>query len=376
MLNSVRKRTLVMAVAGVGATFASMQCLAADVSFIAPNGSWHVAANWSDGNIPSNLGDFYFVQHAVTATYSTGNSSVASAIISDDSTGSLNVTGGHLTVTGGGNSFAIGRGLNIDPSLHGGGVVNLSGSAILEIGGSDPVVGARDKGVLDVGGSSQVIPTNVGGTYWRLGNYGPSFDAGLQGNGLLNVHNNGSFQANVIFIADNDATGELRVSDNGSVVLTDNLVARPNSTPSLAGSATVRMTGSHATLQAHGLEAASATGQVPTLFRFDADSGGVSKITLTDAINITHDNLQVNLNGFVLPNQGTMLLFDGDQALAGNRIFGTFDNLTVNGVLNPSNYAVVYNQALGDILLQAVPEPTSLGVLAVGAMLLTRRRRI
>ena len=56
-------------------------------------------------------------------------------------TGSLNVTGGHLTVTGGGNSFAIGRGLNIDPSLHGGGVVNLSGSAILEIGGSDPVVG-------------------------------------------------------------------------------------------------------------------------------------------------------------------------------------------------------------------------------------------
>ena len=63
--------------------------------------------------------------------------------------------------------------------------MNLSGSAILEIGGSDPVVGARDKGVLDVGGSSQVIPTNVGGTYWRLGNYGPSIDAGLQGNGLF-----------------------------------------------------------------------------------------------------------------------------------------------------------------------------------------------
>ena len=152
------------------------------------------------------------------------------------------------------------------------------------------------------------------------------------------------------------------VSDNGSVVLTDNLVARPNSTPGLAGSATVRMTGSHATLQAHGLESASASGQTPTLYRFDADAGGASKITLTDAINITHNNLEVNLNGFVVPSQG-MLLFDGDQALAGNRIFGTFDNLTVDGTLNPVNYSVTYNQALGDILLTVVPEPASLAVL-------------
>jgi hypothetical protein len=156
--------------------------------------------------------------------------------------------------------------------------------------------------------------------------------------------------------------------------LTDNLVARPNSTPGLAGSATVRMTGSHATLQAHGLESASASGQVPTTYRFDADAGGASKITLTDAINITHNNLVVNLNGFVVPNQG-MLLFDGDQALAGNRIFGTFDNLTVNGVLNPPNYSVIYNQVLGDISLQLAPEPTSLAALAAGAALLIRRRR-
>ena len=99
------------------------------------------------------------------------------------------------------------------------------------------------------------------------------------------------------------------------------------------------------------------------MYRFDADAGGASKITLTDAINITHNNLEVNLNGFVVPSQG-MLLFDGDQALAGNRIFGTFDNLTVDGTLNPANYSVTYNQALGDILLTVVPEPASVAVLA------------
>ena len=70
-------------------------------------------------------------------------------------------------------------------------------------------------------------------------------------------------------------------------------------------------------------------------------------------------------------------LYVGDQALVQNRIFGTFDNLIVNGVLNPSNYAVIYDQINGNILL-AVPEPASFAALITGAMLLLpgRRRRI
>ena len=46
--------------------------------------------------------------------------------------------------------------------------------------------------------------------------------------------------------------------------------------------------------------------------------------------------------------------------LVGSRIFGTFANLTVNGALNPANYTVVYDQPNGDILLQAVPEPSTM----------------
>ena len=49
---------------------------------------------------------------------------------------------------------------------------------------------------------------------------------GLEGNGLLDVSGNGTFNAHVIFIGDNDSNGELRVSDNGSVKLTGNLVPR------------------------------------------------------------------------------------------------------------------------------------------------------
>ena len=102
---------------------------------------------------------------------------------------------------------------------------------------------------------------------------------------------------------------------------------------------------------------------------------GVSEIKLTDAINITNNDLVVNLNGFVLPNFATLLLFDGDQALVGNRVFGTFANLTVNGALNPANYTVVYDQPNGDILLQRVPEPSTMALLGLVLTIFVAKRR-
>jgi hypothetical protein len=184
------------------------------------------------------------------------------------------------------------------------------------------------------------------------------------------------FNAHVIFIGDNDSTGELRVADSGSVVLTGNLVPRPSGFQA-GGSATVRMSGSAATLQAFNLESESLPGEIRTKYRFDADLLGASPIKLTDAINITNNDLEVNLGAFVFPNFGTMLLFDGDQALVGNRVFGTFANLTVNGVLNPANFAIVYDQLKGDILLQSVPEPTAVSIVGLGiimTVLATKRR--
>src|SRR6476469_8929898 len=110
MLDRVQKCVLTLAVAGIGATFVGSKCLAVpvDVFYTGPvGGSWHTGSNWSDTNVPSNLGDSYFIRLGLTATYSTGTSSIAKLRVSDDSTGSLNVTGGRLITTGGGDSFVI-----------------------------------------------------------------------------------------------------------------------------------------------------------------------------------------------------------------------------------------------------------------------------
>jgi hypothetical protein len=289
--------------------------------------------------------------------------------------GTLNMASGKITVTGGGDNFQIGR-----ACCAGDGAMFMTGDATLEIGGSDPIVGTRENGLLDMGGTSLVVATppsmTFPGNHWRLGNYGPSFDpqdGGLQGNGLLNVHDDASFNAHVIFIGDNDSSGELRVSDNGSVVLTGNLVPRPSGFQAL-GSAKVQMNGASATLSAFNLESASEAGEIATLYEFNADPVlGVSPITLTDAINITNNDLVVNLNGFSLPLYSTLLLFDGDQALVGNRVFGTFASSTVTG--SALAHRVLYDQVNGDILLQSVPEPSSLVLLGLATLIAFRAKR-
>ena len=43
---------------------------------------------------------------------------------------------------------------------------------------------------------------------------------------------------------------------------------------------------------------------------FQADAGGVSPITLSDAVNIDNNDLVVNLAGFSFPANGAITLFD------------------------------------------------------------------
>jgi hypothetical protein len=344
------------------------------------------AANWNEfvtntDGLPG-AGDRAIINDDSVVTYDTAvTTTVGSLIVGADwpvtgelgTDGTLNMTAGKIIVAGGGDNFQIARARGAvvgDPD--GDGLITLT-NAELEISGSDPIVGARDNGVLDIGLNGKVYNTTGNDNYWRFGNYGPSIDAGLEGNGLLNVHSNGTFNAHVIFLGDNDSKGEIRVSDTGSVVLTGNLVPRPSGFQA-GGSAKVQMNGANATLSAFNLESESLAGEVATQYEFNADSVlGVSAITLTDAINITNNALVVNLNGYPLANFDSVLLFDGDQALVGNRVFGTFASTTVSG----SSFAhrVVYDQVNGDILLQLVPEPSALCMLGLGLVLAVGAKR-
>jgi hypothetical protein len=345
------------------------------------------AANWNEfvtntDGLPG-VGDRAIINNDFAVSYGTAvTTTLGSLIVGADwpvtgelgRDGTLNMTAGKLIVTGGGDNFQIARARGaVFGDADGDGLVMMTNSE-LEIGGSDPIVGTRDHGVLDIGLNAKVYNTPGKDNYWRLGNYGPSIDAGLEGNGLLNVHSNGTFNAHVIFVGDNDSTGEIRVSDSGSVVLTGNLVPRPSGVFQAGGSAKVQMNGASATLRAYNLESESLTGEIATQYEFNADSLlGVSAITLTDAINITNNALVVNLNGYVLANLASVVLFDGDQALVGNRIFGTFASTTVTG--SPYAHQVVYDQVNGDILLQRIPEPTTMLLVGLGLVLAVGMKR-
>ncbi len=245
--------------------------------------------------------------------------------------------------------------------------MNMTGDAVLEIQGSDPIIGDRDQGTLNIGGNASVISTRPDGAYWRIGNYGPSIDNGLEGNGLLNVTENGSFSAHVIFLGSADGDGELRVSDHGSVTLTDNLVLNSNvDMPNR--SALVHMIGSNATLSALNFESANGLTQVHNQLEFTADVDGVSPILLSDAVNITNNDLVVNLDGFSLAIGETLLLFDA----APGRVFGEFASSVVNDGLFTEGgvpHRVIYDQVNGDILVLAVPEPSAVILLVLGIVM-------
>jgi hypothetical protein len=344
------------------------------------------AANWNDGlgsdddTVPSVTDEAMIhdgFAGASAVTYSTAvTTTVGRLTVGGDwhytapltgdfgTSGELVMTAGKILVT---NKLEIARSRGVVfGDGNGTGLITMT-NAELELDNYDHGIGVRQQGELNVGLNAKVYNSPGQENYWRVGNYGVNTDAGLEGNGLLNVHDNGTFNAHVIFIADNDAVGEVRISDTGSVVLTGNLVPRPSGFQA-AGSAKVQMNGAGATLSAYNLESESLAGEVATQYEFNADSLlGVSEIKLTDAINITNNALIVNLNSFPLANFASVLLFDGDQALVGNRIFGTFASTTVSG--SPFAHRVVYDQVNGDILLQRVPEPSTLLLVGVTVMI-------
>jgi PEP-CTERM motif len=347
-------------------------CWAVLAQYTGPNnGDFNTGANWTPAGAPS-AGNNYVINNGAISSFTTNVAVVVNSLtvgadypVPGDlgTAGTLNMSAGSLEVTGSGVAFTIAR-----ACCSGDGIVNLTGTAALTVDGSDPQVGQRDHGELHVGPSASVTSPNG---YWRLGNYGATHDVsataptGLQGDGLLEVQ--GTFSAMVIFIGDQDSHGELRVSGLGSVTLAGNLV--PNTaTNEPDRSALVQMIGSTASLHAVNDESANGPLEVHNQYKFVADAGGVSPITLSNAVNIDNNDFTVDLTSFPLAPLGTIKLFDA----APSQIYGLVSKLTVlGGVANPaSNYHLVYDNPNGDILLaRNVPEPSTIVLFAIGAII-------
>ena len=60
------------------------------------------------------------------------------------------------------------------------------------------------------------------------------------------------------------------------------------------------MIGSTASLHANDDESANGAAEVHNKYIFTADAGGISPITLADAVNIDNNDLTVNLAGFAV----------------------------------------------------------------------------
>lgn len=236
--------------------------------------------------VPALNVDTYFIQNGLTATISSGNTSLRGMVVGNDSFGILSMTGGSLSLLDnnllelGRERFPFGRGgdynnngvvdaadytnwrdtlgqpvLNSGDGADGdesgaiddgdyvfwkahfgnvtkGGNVILTGNSILTANGA--IVGRRTKALLSVGPSALVdvkglnhITNDARTEYLRVGSYGADYGAiatepGLEADGL--VINQGTLNANVLLLNEHGAKGEFRLLPGGKVDLNGGVV--------------------------------------------------------------------------------------------------------------------------------------------------------
>jgi hypothetical protein len=352
------------------ALFAVTKSHAVNVQFDASTSTdFTVATNWADDNPPVADGDIHILENGLTADL-TGTATVNGIIVGDVSVGTLNVNGGTLNVdvTGG---FPQGFSVSGHIGNHTGfGTVNVTNGGVVNVnlmGGSPDTgfVGERSDGVLNIGPGSTVNSPQI---IWRIGQYGGPFgDPPHEADGIVNVE--GTWNADVIFLAPSGGDAEVNVSGNGRVFSTRALDARAIAQMKPFHSSIIRMIGSNATWDSDDIlldrQGTGINQQPRDHVMFVADAGGVSEMVSRDAILFNDAEVTVDLTDYhpLVPGE-RLLLFDARPGqLANGHVFGV---LNVLGVPSTAGYHLIYeDDSTGDIFL-AVPEPATFALMAFG----------
>jgi hypothetical protein len=289
----------------------------------------------------------------------------------------------------------------------------LTGASALTANGA--LIGERTKALLSVGPTAvvdiriwdtTVLPNQFGGTEdLRVGGYGPAYDdfggePGLDGDGLVDVQ--GTLNAKDVYLSEHGAKGEIRLS-GGAVNLNGTLhmdfCGNCVTDPVLLGqrSSKVSIIGSTGSFKVgldpdplvidplppqRDLLAASPTAK----FSFTADAGGVAPIIVVDnsvsseasgTANIAGAKLELNLDAYT--SASPLILIDaapgnlsgvfGAVTFVGNRT-ATVNYDVFNGNVFLNNFHIGPGSGAGSMAGSAVPEPTSLMLIALAACLL------
>jgi hypothetical protein len=293
-----------------------------------------------------------------------------------------------------------------------GGEMILTGPSALTANGA--LIGERTKALVSIGPSATVdiriwdttvTPNQFGGTEdMRIGGYGPAYDdfggePGLDGDGVVDVQ--GTLNAKDVYLSEHGAKGEIRLS-GGAVNLNGTLhmdfCGNCQSDPTLLAqrSSKVTIIGSTGSFKVgldpdplaptpspppRDLLAASTT----ATFSFTADAGGITPIVVAQNVlpepsgtaYINGAKLQLNLDAYTSSSPLTLINAPALQ------LIGTFGSVTflgsrtatvnydvANGDVFLSNFHIGSGAGAGNLANSAVPEPSSLLLIALAMGLL------
>jgi len=359
---------------GVNVTLASVTNNTASTKTLVLDGT-------SSGNFVSGVIDNGGASGIVAVTKSNSSTWTLSSV--NSYTGATNITGGTLIPSQTGSISAGALSVNGAGAILSMGAVNQSVSSLATLDGGGSITGSA---TLTVAGNfvAKYGTVNVNLTGSGSSTFTKSTGSGGNTVTLTGTNNYGGSTT----ISD----GTLALTGTATIANTSFIAVNNTSTFDVSGLTSTFVLGSAQTLRGTGNVVGKVTG---TGAITPNTAGAIGTLTFNDDLTIG-GNLNIDVNGdatgtvdliqgiHVLNISTTTLTFANISTAAAPLndtayIFANYTSLigtfaTVNSL--PANYSIDYNyQGLNQIALVA-PEPTSLGVIGLGAMsLLSRRRR-